>query len=235
MGRKGKFNPGKKHDAGNPSSPGADPIPGDCAATNPFVSRGGLKLRHALSEFGLSASGLWCADLGCSTGGFTDCLLQSDAARVFAVDTAYGELAWKIRQDERVVVMERTNAVHAEPPAEIVERGGVDIVVIDLGWTAQSRAIPAALRWINAAGAVRPEGRIISLIKPHYEVVKTELGEKGILDPARAAEVTEQVCNAMPGLGARVLGCVESPVLGGKKKGKGTGNREWLALLESAP
>ncbi len=280
MGRKGKFRPPKKHAEGDPSEVVPSQSVGD---VNPYVSRGGLKLRRALDtfgdEFGLDVSGLWCADLGCSTGGFTDCLLQAGAERVYSVDTAYGELAWKIRTDERVVVMERTNAVHTDAPADVGERGGVDLVVIDLGWTAQAKAIPAALRWVRGgdprlAPGARPDkttgapqtatpsagddteersghgeafgvsmaprdghargrvGRIVSLIKPHYEVGKNELGDGGVLDPARAEAVTEEVLAAMPGLGVRVLGCVESPVLGGKKKGKGTGNREWLALLE---
>lgn len=230
---------------------------------NPFVSRGGLKLRCALDAFPEHAepAGLWCADLGCSTGGFTDCLLQAGAERVFAVDTAYGELAWKLRQDERVTVLERSNALHVDVPAEVTDRGGVDLVVIDLGWTVQAKAIPAALRWIQIergpgaspgshseltptpgseprlapgprleSGLVR-DPRIITLIKPHYEVAKSELGPKGVLDPVRAAEVTEDVLAAMPGLGVRVLGCVESPIIGGKKKGRGTGNKEWLAVV----
>ncbi len=225
MGRKGKYTPPKKTER---DASAIERTLRETDAPNPFVSRGGLKLQRALEAFSLDANGLWCADLGCSTGGFTDCLLQAGAARVYAVDTAYGELAWKVRTDERVVVMERTNAVHAEIPTDVVERGGVDLVVIDLGWTAQAKAIPAALRWVGS-GASR---RVISLIKPHYEVSEDELGEGGVLDPVRAEAVTEEVCAVMPGLGVRVLGCVESPVLGGKKKGKGTGNREWLALLE---
>jgi len=221
MGGKHKYRPGKPSEA--VASPGFVEIP--------YVSRGGLKLRRALDEFGIDCTGLRCADLGCSTGGFTDCLLQAGAARVFAVDTAYGELAWKIRRDDRVTVMERTNAVHTGPPAEVVETGGVDLVVIDLGWTPQSRAIPAALDWVYGRGSAR----IVSLIKPHYEVEKSELGEKGVLDHARAAEVTESVRAAMPGLGVRVLGCIESPIIGGKRSGsgKGTGNKEWLVLLEA--
>src|SRR5882724_2438094 len=95
------------------------------AAPNPYVSRGGLKLAHALREFGVAVRGLVCADLGASTGGFTDCLLQHGAAKVYAVDTAYGELAWKLRQDPRVVVIERSNALHVEA------RELVDLVVAD--------------------------------------------------------------------------------------------------------
>jgi 23S rRNA (cytidine1920-2'-O)/16S rRNA (cytidine1409-2'-O)-methyltransferase len=186
-----------------------------------YVSRGGLKLRHALDAFGVDVSGFWCADLGCSTGGFTDCLLRAGAGRVFAVDTAYGELAWTLRKDPRVVVMERTNALHGEPPREVAERGGVDLVVIDLGWTVQARAIPAALRW------VRSGGRIITLIKPHYEVEKAELGAGGVLEPPRDEAVARATAAGLETLGVRVLGLVPSPVLGGKK---GKGNREWLAL-----
>ena len=121
----------------------------------PYVSRGGLKLRHALDAFRIDVSGLECADLGCSTGGFTDCLLQCGAKSVVAVDTAYGQLAWKLRKDPHVIVRERENALHAPPPS-----GGVDLVVVDLGWTPQKLLIPAALKWL------RPGGKIITLIKP---------------------------------------------------------------------
>lgn len=187
-----------------------------------YVSRGGLKLHHALAAFALDAAGLVCADLGCSTGGFTDCLLQHGALRVHSVDTAYGELAWKLRQDPRVVVHERSNALHFEP----VEPVG--LVVIDLGWTPQRLALPAAAKWL------KPGGRIITLVKPHYEADKSELGEKGVLDPARAEEIAEQVRDALPELGFAVEGWTKSPVLGGatgKKKRKGSGNPEWLALV----
>ncbi len=191
------------------------------APNGPFVSRGGLKLHAAREAFALDVSGLVCADLGCSTGGFTDCLLQAGAAKVHAVDTAYGELAWKLRQDPRVVVHERTNALHA-PAAE-----AVDVVVIDLGWTPQRLAIPAALRWL------KPGGRIVTLIKPHYEVGKAELarlGTKGVLPEDVAARVAEETIAALPTLGVRVLGSIASPILGGK--GSSTGNREWLAVVE---
>ena len=201
---------------------------------NPFVSRGGLKLRHALDTFGLDPLGWWAADLGCSTGGFTDCLLQAGAARVWSVDTAYGELAWKLRNDERVRVMERTNALHANIPAEVAERGGVDLVVIDLGWTPQSRAIPAALRWLGRGG------RIITLIKPHYEqplVPRARMGKGKSKSPPmedeEAERVVERVVEQMPELGVRVVGLTTSPIRGGKA-GKGTakGNVEFLAMLQ---
>lgn len=188
---------------------------------NPFVSRGGLKLAAALDAFAVDPTGLVCADLGCSTGGFTDCLLQRGAARVYAVDTAYGELAWTLRSDERVVVLERTNALHAEPP----ER--VDLVVLDLGWTRQARAIPAAARWLRAGG------RIISLVKPHYELDRAAFkreSDHGVLPEALARRVADETIRAMGGLGVGVLGSVRSPILGGKRAR--TGNAEWLVLVE---
>lgn len=190
-----------------------------------FVSRGGLKLHAALIAFGVDVAGMTCADLGCSTGGFTDCLLQAGAAHVYAIDTAYGELAWKLRQDERVTVMERTNALHAEPPADLLDRGGCGLVVIDLGWTPQARAVPAAARWLGSGG------RVISLVKPHYEVPKSELGPKGLLDDDRAEHAARSAVAALADLGYRCDGLIQSPIRGGKKGGKGTGNLEWLALL----
>src|SRR5437773_5100228 len=122
-----------------------------------FVSRAGQKLEHALTSFGIDVKGLTCADLGCSTGGFTDCLLQHGAAKVYAIDTGYGVLDWKLRKDPRVVVMERTNAMHVELP-ELV-----DLVTIDVAWTKQRIILPAAARALSSTGAV------VTLIKPHYE------------------------------------------------------------------
>lgn len=188
-----------------------------------FVSRGGLKLHHALTEFGLNITGLVCADLGCSTGGFTDCLLQHGALRVHSVDTAYGEFAWKLRNDPRVVLHERSNALHLDPAEP------VDLVVIDLGWTPQRLALPAAAGWL------KPEGRIITLVKPHYEADKSELGDKGVLDPVRAEAIAGHVRDGLPRLGFAIEGWTKSPVLGGatgKKKSKGSGNPEWLAILK---
>lgn len=198
----------------------------------PYVSRGGLKLEHALREFAIDANGLVCADLGASTGGFTDCLLRHGAARVYAVDTAYGELAWTLRNDPRVVVMERSNALHTDPAPEIGAAGGVDLVVLDLGWTRQQFAIPAALRWLG------PDGRIISLIKPHYEAGdRSRAGATSVvLAEPEAEAIASRIARQMPEWGARTLAMTKSPVLGGalsvRKKVKGAGNAEWLALLE---
>jgi 23S rRNA (cytidine1920-2'-O)/16S rRNA (cytidine1409-2'-O)-methyltransferase len=189
-----------------------------------YVSRGGLKLRHALDEFRLDVHGFTCADFGSNVGGFTDCMLQAGAARVYAVDTGYGNLAWTLRNDPRVAVMERTNAMHAAAPAP------VDLVVVDLAWTPQRHAIPAAVRWL------KPNGRVITLIKPHYELDPDEkhLLRNGVLAEPDAERVTARIVESMPALGVRVVGVTRSPILGGASKKKSHGNAEWLALMSVA-
>ncbi len=194
-------------------------------ARQPFVSRAGLKLAHGLDAFTVDPRGLRCADFGCNVGGFTDCLLQRGAASVIAVDTGYGTLAWSLRNDPRVTVRERTNALHAEPPA-----GGVDLVVIDLAWTPQRLAVPAAQRWLA------PGGRIITLVKPHYELRAEEkhLLADGFLAHAEARRVARRVMDEMPSLGAHVIASTESPITGGKsaRARRGEGNLEFLLLLQ---
>ena len=147
-------------------------VPGRGERSGRYASRAGIKLEAALDGFGVDVTGRLCADFGCHAGGFTDCLLEHGAACVHAVDTGYGVLDYRLRRDPRVVVMERTNALHAEPPAE-----PVDMVTIDLGWTRQRFAIPAALRWLG------PGGQIVSLLKPHYEL---DDDEKETLNHGRA-------------------------------------------------
>jgi 23S rRNA (cytidine1920-2'-O)/16S rRNA (cytidine1409-2'-O)-methyltransferase len=146
---------------------------------------------------------------------------------VVAIDTGYGALAWKLRQDPRVETRERTNALHAEPPA-----GGVDLVVVDLAWTPQRLAVPAALRWL------RPGGRIVTLVKPHYELREDEKAwlDRGFLPHEHVPAVVSRVEAEMPALGARVAGSVQSPIVGGKTSRKAgvPGNVEWLVLLEGA-
>lgn len=186
--------------------------PADPPAAKPFVSRAGLKLDHAMAAFAIDAAGLTCADLGCNAGGFTDCLLRRGAARVYAVDTGYGVLDWRLRKDARVGVMERTNAMHvtlSEP---------VDLVVIDVAWTKQRHILPAAARLL------KPGGRIVSLVKPHYEADPALL-RKGILPPAAVPAVLEAVKADAVATGFRVLNTVDSPILGSK------GNAEVLVLL----
>lgn len=178
-----------------------------------FVSRGGDKLSAALDHFGLEIAGLVCADLGSHVGGFVDCLLQRGAGRVYSVDTAYGILAWKLRRDPRVVVRERTNAIHVQLPDP------VDLVTIDAGWTKQVRILPAAERLLNL-----PHGLVLTLIKPHYEADRSLLEEGVLPDPAFETVVAE-VLRAIESAGWTVLGTVPSPLAGHG------GNREVFALL----
>ena len=188
-----------------------------------FVSRAGLKLEHALTTFDFDVAGLTCADLGCNVGGFSDCLLQRGATHVHAVDTGYGTFAWKLRSDTRVTTLERTNALHAEPPVQ------ADLVVVDLGWTPQKLALPAAKKWTNG-------GHIITLIKPHYELTKEEklsenVGE-GLTEEA-IARVIARVKSMCQELSLELLGETLSPIRGKKSSKKGSGNSEHLLLLKT--
>jgi 23S rRNA (cytidine1920-2'-O)/16S rRNA (cytidine1409-2'-O)-methyltransferase len=180
---------------------------------NKFVSRAGEKLQFALDNFKISVKDLIVADFGSSTGGFVDCLLQKGAKKVYSVDTSYGELAWKLRNDKRVIVMERTNAMHVSLPEK------VDLITIDVAWTKQINIIP------NALANIKPDGLIISLIKPHYEAPRQFL-TKGRLIDEKIPEVLRLVENQIKGVGGKVVNKVESPILG--EKGK---NREFLALI----
>lgn len=194
----------------------------------PFVSRGGLKLAAALDAFAIDPTGLTCADLGCNVGGFTDCLLQRGAAKVFSVDTAYGQLAWKLRNDPRVITHERTNALHFDPQT-IKDFIGCDLVVMDLGWSRQQLAVPAAMKWLKNSD----NARIITLIKPHYESTWKQAGrddKRGVLTDEESKQVCEATLEQMPTLGVDVLGCIESPIRGGGSRGR-EGNIEYLALL----
>lgn len=178
-----------------------------------FVSRAGQKLEHALATFELNVSGQTCADLGCNAGGFTDCLLRRGASRVYAIDTGYGVLDWKLRNDPRVVVMERTNAMHSALPES------VNMVVIDVAWTRQRNILPAAKKLLAAAGVV------VTLVKPHYEAQLSQL-RKGILLEEHQAEVLRAVEADIAVAGFEVARTVQSPIKGGK------GNSEWLYLLK---
>jgi 23S rRNA (cytidine1920-2'-O)/16S rRNA (cytidine1409-2'-O)-methyltransferase len=178
-----------------------------------FVSRAGQKLDHALAHFAMDVTGKTCADLGCSTGGFTDCLLHRGAAKVYAVDTGYGVLDWKLRKDSRVIVMERTNAMHVELPEP------VDLITIDVAWTRQRHILPTARRLLS------PDGVVVTLIKPHYEADKNLL-RKGILPTEQIPAILEQVKADIAQAGFEVVNLVESPIKGAK------GNTEVLALLQ---
>ncbi len=209
----------------------SQPAGGYTLDDHPFASRGGLKLDAALAESGIDVTGMKCADLGSSTGGFVSCLLHRGASKVYAVDTGYGVLDYGLRQDERVVVMERSNALHVDPPVEVVSAGGLDLVSIDLGWTKQDKALAAALKWLN------PGGRIITLIKPHYEQPRDTPTQRGKKQPKpepltleQSHRITQQVLDAVaadPSLSLHVLGWCDSPIRGAKG-----GNLEQLAWLE---
>jgi len=179
---------------------------------NPFASRAGEKLAAALDRFALDPAGWICADLGSNVGGFVDCLLQRGAERVYAVDTAYGELAWKLRKHPRVVVRERTNALHVTLPEE------VQLVTIDVGWTRQRLIVP------RARTLLAPGGTIVTLIKPHYEAPKALL-RGGVLPDERFESVVGDVVEQLAAQGDPVAELVESPL-----RGQG-GNREMLALI----
>ena len=188
-----------------------------------YVSRGGLKLEHALREFQVTATDLTAVDLGASTGGFTDCLLQAGARKVYAVDVGHGQLAWKLRRDRRVVVMEKTNARHLTPAAMPKGFAPADLAVIDCAFISLRKILPAATE------LVRGGGRIIALIKPQFEAGKAE-ADKGagvITDPAihqRILREMETFVSAETPLAWRAV--TESPLEGP------AGNKEFLVLLE---
>lgn len=183
----------------------------------PFVSRGGLKLAKGLDFFHIDPTGFVCADVGASTGGFTDCLLQSGAVKVYAIDVGYGQLDWKLRQDPRVVVMERTNARHLKP-GDIAEP--LDLAVIDASFISLRLLLPPLLAFF------RDRPVILALIKPQFEVGKGKVGKGGVVrDQLLHHEVIDEISRFAEGLHLRSQGITESPVLGPK------GNREFLILL----
>ncbi|NVN98697.1 MAG: TlyA family RNA methyltransferase [Geobacteraceae bacterium] len=184
----------------------------------PYVSRGGLKLEKALEEFNIDVSGLVVMDVGASTGGFTDCLLQKGAAKVFAVDVGYGQLAWKLQQDERVLSLEKTNIRYLEPallPAI------PDMAVIDASFISLDKVLPNTLNLIKCGGTV------VALIKPQFEVGRGEVGKGGVVrDPEKHEAVILSVCEMAKSMDLEVAGVTESPITGPK------GNREFLIYLK---
>ncbi len=180
-----------------------------------YASRAGDKLEHALKTFNISVAGLTCADFGSSTGGFVDCLLQAGAPKVYAVETGYGVLDYKLRIDPRVVVMERENAMHVVLPEK------VDFITIDTSWTKLEKVVP------NALNNLKPGSHMVTLVKPHYEA-DVKMLRKGKLPEENIPEVLEKVKAILQTLGVTVLGEVESPILG--EKGK---NKEYLFHLST--
>lgn len=186
-------------------------VPGDAdirilGETLPYVSRGGLKLAAALKEFGVAVEGKTALDVGASTGGFTDCLLQNGAKKVYAVDVGYGQMAWKIRQDPRVVVIERTN-IRDMDPTLIPEL--IDLTVIDVSFISLEKVVPHILKFL------KPGAALIALIKPQFEVGKEQVGKGGIVrDEVARAAARERVVESMHGLGFDVKGVIPSPITG---------------------
>jgi 23S rRNA (cytidine1920-2'-O)/16S rRNA (cytidine1409-2'-O)-methyltransferase len=174
---------------------------------HPWVSRGGLKLEKGLKAFAIDPAGMIALDVGASTGGFTDVMLQNGAARVFAVDVGRGQLHWKLRTDERVVVLEATNARHLT--AELVPEA-IDIVVCDASFIGLEKVLPAAL------GLARPGAWLVALIKPQFQVGKGEVGKGGVVrDPDLHVRVCDEVAAWLTGeAGWQVQGIVESPITG---------------------
>lgn len=195
-------------------------LPAEAAITvrgrgHPWVSRGGVKLAHGLAHFAIDATGRVALDIGASTGGFTDVLLHHGARRVYAVDVGRGQLAWRLRQDPRVIVLERTNARHLSP-ALVPEP--VDLITCDVSFIGLAQGLPAAL------DLAAPGAHLVALIKPQFEVEKGQVGKRGVVrDPALHREVCARISawlDTRPGWA--VLGIAESPITGPE------GNREFL-------
>ena len=171
-------------------------------------------MEHAIQTFAVGVENFVCADFGSNTGGFVDCLLSHDAQKVYAVETGYGVVDWKLRNDERVILMERTNAMHVSLPEKM------DLITVDTSWTRLENILP------NALQNLKPDGKIIALVKPHYEAEAKQIS-KGKLADEFIPEVLENVKNKIKNLGFEILAETESPIVGEKRK-----NREFLFLLK---
>ena len=212
---------------GQPARKPSDSVANDdelaLATPEKFVSRGGHKLEHALAHFQLAVTGLTAIDVGASTGGFTDCLLQAGAAKVYAVDVGHAQLAWKLRGDQRVVVMEKTNARHLTFSHMPQPYSPADLAVIDCSFISLRKIV------LPVVALLKPVAKIVALIKPQFEAGKTE-ADKGagvITDPAiheRVLRELEQFIRAETGL--KWIGVTESPLMGP------AGNKEFLVLIE---
>ena len=191
-------------------------IKGGDDPTNRYVGRGGLKLEAALREFQIDVAGLLCLDVGASTGGFTDCLLQNGAQKVFAVDVGHNQIDWRLRNDPRVEVREGINARFLKSE-DFSQK--FDLVVMDVSFISATKVLPAIVPLLVDGGS------IITLIKPQFEVGRGEVGGGGVVrDPAKRARVVAEVNEAARGLGLRVVNVIESPIQGAE------GNVEFLAL-----
>ena len=187
---------------------------------NPYVSRGGLKLKGALTAFDINVRDLVALDVGASTGGFTDCLLQEGARKVYAIDVGYGQLAWKLRTDERVVTLERTNIRYFE---DSLIKDTIDMATIDASFISLRLVIPAVLRLVKKNDAI-----MLALIKPQFEAGRDEVEKHGVIrNPEVHERVIEGIKKFCAGLGLSVMGICESPLIGPK------GNREFFIYLKT--
>ncbi len=187
----------------------------EVAQKQPYVSRGGIKLAHALDEFRIDVDSLIALDIGASTGGFTDCLLQRGANKVYAVDVGYGQIDYGLRQDPRVVVMDKTNVHH---PFSIPEKA--DLATVDLSFISVTKVVPNIMEHLNESG------RLIILLKPQFEAERGEVGKKGVIrDPEIHARVLGRFISWVVEYGLRLGGLIASPILGAE------GNKEFLILL----
>jgi len=210
------FSGGTRMDKASQSLP--DDMPLEVRAAERYVGRGGLKLEGALTHFGLDPAGLTCLDVGASTGGFTDCLLQHGAVRVYALDVGHGQLDWKIRSDPRVVVMEHCNARHLQP-GDLP--GKVQLVVADVSFISLTLVLPPV------AGLLTDGGMIVALIKPQFELSRAEVGRGGVVrDDAARQRAVDKIRDFAIRLGWTWGGVVDSSVAGAD------GNRELLCLLK---
>ncbi|PKM81320.1 MAG: TlyA family rRNA (cytidine-2'-O)-methyltransferase [Firmicutes bacterium HGW-Firmicutes-14] len=184
---------------------------------NPYVSRGGLKLKKALDEFGISLAGKVVADIGASTGGFTDCVLQHGAVKVYAIDVGYGQLDWKLRQDPRVVNLERTNIRYFDPG---LLNETPDLVTVDVAFISLEKVLP------KISEILEPGGLLVTLIKPQFEAGRQQVGKKGVVrDPDIHIEVIDRIIAFAAGCGIDTVHLTYSPIKGPE------GNIEYLALM----
>jgi 23S rRNA (cytidine1920-2'-O)/16S rRNA (cytidine1409-2'-O)-methyltransferase len=183
----------------------------------PYVSRGGLKLEGALGHFAIDAKGMVTMDIGCSTGGFTDCLIKKGAKKVYAIDVGYGQFAWSLRNDPRVVLLEKTNIRYLERKAVPEE---IDLAVVDVSFISLLKVLPKVGEFLGA------EGRVLALIKPQFEVGRGMVGKGGVVrDEARRLSAVDAVREGAEVIGFVVIGVCDSPILGQK------GNKEYFMYL----
>ncbi len=183
----------------------------------PYVSRGGLKLEQAMKEFLIDVKGKTAMDVGASTGGFSDCLLQYGAEKIYAVDVGYGQFSWKLRNDDRVVLLEKTNIRYLEQ-GKVPDK--IDIAVIDVSFISLLKVIPKVLEFLHTPG------EIVALIKPQFEVGRKDVGKGGVVkDESKRLEVVENIKSELTEMGLEVIGTTTSPIKGPK------GNVEYLIYL----